>query len=103
MRNLLLLRTRELVAHKVLVFRQLVKGNEDSGNKIGIPGDEFDRVTFPDGNCACTCSSCLNSSTYVIAIVVASRSCSYIVLWHLPTYPELKVSSLQTATDGDLF
>ena len=36
----------EMVAHRALVFRPLVKGNEDSGNEIGI-GLNF------SSNCAC--------------------------------------------------
>ena len=34
---------------RALVIGPLVKGNEDYGNEIGIPADEFDRMTFPDG------------------------------------------------------
>ena len=88
LRSLHLCRTPETVSHKALVFRLLVKGNEDSGNEIGIPGDEFDRMTFPDGKCARACYISLNSSADLKAIVTAWRNCSYIVLWHLPTYPE---------------
>ena len=35
------------MAPRALVIRPLVKGNEDYGNEIGIPADEFDRMTFP--------------------------------------------------------